>query len=703
MAVTHAPAQEKRPAFKGHALLIGCTRYPNLGPEFQLTGPGNDVKLMEHVLREKLVFSPEKITVLSEAAGETRSPTYQNIEREFKRLAREAQAGDHVFILMCGHGSQQPADTDIPDNYEPDGFDETFLPRDVGPWDGGKVKVSNAIVDNQLGDWLKAIRARGAEVCIIVDSCHSGTMVRGSEEEKARQISPTSLIPKDVFDKARKEAVAKAKAQKPPAKKLVPDLVAIYAALPTESTYELPLPPGSTERKYYGILTYAICRVLDQAQTPLTYRELVHRVRAQYVAWGRYWPTPFLEGKYMDREFLGVEEWPYRSHFVLSKQAEDRWQINAGSLHGLGTGSVLAVYTPAGQGNKLLGYVKIKQCRILEADVVPIEYSGKLAVKDPPEGSRCEVVFVDYGEQRFRVAVAASEDPSKPEQLKRFQVEMKRLAESLKPGAVLELSKDANRANWLVKYEGGKVYLSPTVASRKTESPLFGPFPVDDQLADNILTNLKKIARAQNLLKLAGESGGAVFRGPGAVAVDVEIVRYRDEKDRKGTVVEWKPGERFADGDLIGFRLRNKGRTEADVSLLFIDNGFGIDPLFPEAGVVTDNRLPPGNDKSIDTPPFRVRSDKFPGPDHLVVIAVEAKGQPIDFTCLAQPTLARARGHGRGQRSLQNPLGELLTHALYGVEGGHAKSATRGLEKPQIEKCAMHLLTWEAVPGTTKK
>src|SRR5580692_6005491 len=84
LAVAHTQAEEKKPAFKGHALLIGCTKYPNLRPEMQLVGPGNDVKLMEQVLREKLKFSADNITVLSEAAGgEAQRPTYANIEREF--------------------------------------------------------------------------------------------------------------------------------------------------------------------------------------------------------------------------------------------------------------------------------------------------------------------------------------------------------------------------------------------------------------------------------------------------------------------------------------------------------------------------------------------------------------------------------------------------------------------------------------------
>src|SRR5207248_7044693 len=85
-----------------HALLVGVTFYENLPKSKHLAGPGNDVQLMRKLLIDKMQFSPEQIVILSEQEGSRRGkefyPTRANIEREFKRLARIAQAGEQVVI-----------------------------------------------------------------------------------------------------------------------------------------------------------------------------------------------------------------------------------------------------------------------------------------------------------------------------------------------------------------------------------------------------------------------------------------------------------------------------------------------------------------------------------------------------------------------------------------------------------------------------
>ena len=40
--------------------------------------------------------------------------------------------------------------------------------------------VENAIVDDEIRIWVSAIRATGALVWVIVDTCHAGTMTRGA-------------------------------------------------------------------------------------------------------------------------------------------------------------------------------------------------------------------------------------------------------------------------------------------------------------------------------------------------------------------------------------------------------------------------------------------------------------------------------------------------------------------------------------------
>src|SRR5690606_15651718 len=113
-------------------------------------------------------------------------PTCANIEAAFERLIAKAASGSQVVILLSGHGFRFPlpeSQTEPldPNNPEPDGLDEAFLPAD---YQAGK----NMILDNQIAAWLDELRGKGSHVWIVFDSCHSGTMMRGGEWEVARTI-----------------------------------------------------------------------------------------------------------------------------------------------------------------------------------------------------------------------------------------------------------------------------------------------------------------------------------------------------------------------------------------------------------------------------------------------------------------------------------------------------------------------------------
>ncbi len=303
-----------------HALLVGCTKYDNLDPANYLVGPANDVLLFRDVLTNYYDFRDKDIVILSEAAGKEKGerfrPTRANIQREFAELARKAGKDDRVVILLGGHGSQQPdSKPDDPERFEPDGKEEIFLPADVGQWDGVS-RVKNAIVDYEFRDWLKDIRKTGASLWVIVDACHSSSVLR-SPTEKPREVEGNKLVPADVLrqaeDKARKRQEGRERGKKRLTFKLPPqepDLVAIYAAQSTEPTVELVLPEEGPERsrKPQGLLTYTLCKVLieaKEAKASLTYHQLLQRIHDHYKGWNRTYPTPLIEGKDRNREIFG--------------------------------------------------------------------------------------------------------------------------------------------------------------------------------------------------------------------------------------------------------------------------------------------------------------------------------------------------------------------------------------------------------------
>jgi hypothetical protein len=376
------------------------------------------VLLLERLLVKNYKFPPQNIVKLIEGGDQDRRPTRGNIEREFKRLIRDATEGDVVVIALSGHGSRQPDFLRPLADRKADGMSELFLPADTtGKWDKNNKRIEKAIIDFELRDWLTAIQNKGTFVWTIVDSCYSGTVTRG---EVARRILPEELVPQDVLQKATVQANQRnrgAPAQRGAGERgpiliekpeQMPNLVAIYATYPNEVTFEMRMPPGNVKGEVNGLLTYTLNYVLDNAKTPLTYRDLVDQIYAQYSAWGRVSPTPLVEGQRRNFEVLGQKEFTQRP-ILLSRGNGDTLKIDAGALHGLTEGSVLAVRPPAGKDDpdKVLGHVRIQGLRILDAEVVPSAFNGRPApaLASLPGGARCEPVVIDLGDLRLRVAV----------------------------------------------------------------------------------------------------------------------------------------------------------------------------------------------------------------------------------------------------------------------------------------------------------
>ena len=415
-AAEAAPAAGTR-----YALLIGCSDYINVKAQ-KLIGPPNDVALMKQLLTKRFEFKDDNIRAMTEDSPKAMRPRFANIAQQFERLAKDAKPGDWVFILLSGHGSQQPVDPATSDagNFEVDGLDEVFLPADVSVSDD-KTHFVNAVTDNQLRAWLRAIQDKQARIFLVVDACHSGSMVRGVGNETVREVKAEDVFAPAVIERAQTAAAARA-SQSPAAKpvpfRLAPDepnLVAIYAAQATEPTIELDLPlPNmlgmkARDAKRYGLLTFTINQVVTSAKAPLTYTELVQRVRSYYAGIGLGFPTPMIEGKHRD-QFLFSDERPVeRPSILLQRDATGVWAVNAGELQGLAEGSILAAYPLAGKrhGDKPVGYMKVVNggLSLDAATVAPCEFAGMPPSTKLVKGMRCAIAQVQCSVQPCRVAV----------------------------------------------------------------------------------------------------------------------------------------------------------------------------------------------------------------------------------------------------------------------------------------------------------
>lgn len=689
------------------ALLIGASQYPNLPKERWLRGPTNDVALVRILLLDKRTgFREDHLMVLSGWPENIAArPTRVNILQALQRLSNQCKKDDQVFVLFSGHGSQQP-DRPTPGDIEPDGLDEIFLPADISGWDEKEGTVKNALIDDEVHAWTEAMTKKGVFVWMVFDSCNSGTMTRdvGVTEQQVRRVDMKDLVPASVLAQVKEQpATTRGAGIQGGAFDMADNsggLVAIYAAQPFETTFETPLPGKSGS--VHGMLTYTIAKTLALAEGKFTYRQLADRVLTIYRALGVTQPTPFIEGSALDRVVLGKEMGDARSSFFLTGETTSRGHVmNAGTLQGLRPGTILDVFPPAGlaDSGKSIGYVKVAQVDAVASIVAPIKYEGRAAPRDEDLGaeSRCRIVQEEFGLPPIHVTVQNVDPKSgaavvcaKDAVPRSISATLKTLGERGLADAVYKVED----ADWLLRVNGKQAVLIPATGwqtgrgSGKPPSFAVGD-PADEKAFPIALRDrLARIARALRLIRIAaGEESGSAR--PGATRVTAELLRYDSPESGKATpVMPAAAGRVLRSGDTIAFRLANPSDHPIDVTLMFVDSGYGIQAIFPEPGTVEDNRLFPGQERI--TPKVTVTADTV-GAEQVVAIAVKASRERVDFSCLQQEALEQTRG----TRALgESPLGNLLVEAMFGEGGG-----TRGLKRAPLPFYNTVVIPWQTLPA----
>lgn len=141
------------------ALCIGINDYP--GTQNDLSGCVNDAGDWAAELGGR-GFETRKM-IDAEA-------THAAMTAAIGSLIKNAARGDTLVITYSGHG------TWVPDSSgdEPDGRDEGLCPYDIGS--------KGPLLDDEVRQ-LFAARTAGVRILLISDSCHSGSVTRGKEDD----------------------------------------------------------------------------------------------------------------------------------------------------------------------------------------------------------------------------------------------------------------------------------------------------------------------------------------------------------------------------------------------------------------------------------------------------------------------------------------------------------------------------------------
>ncbi len=172
------------------ALCIGINDYP--GTSNDLSGCVNDANDWADEL------SRRGFSVMRLIDGEA---TRAAMVSAIGRLIDEAVKGDSLVITYSGHGTW----VEDSSGDEPDNRDEALCPHDLA--------ANGPLLDDDL-HLLFMRRAGGVRIVLISDSCHSGSVTRGREEDldpglaKVRFMPPEAWMAKDKLPASQLSSIA---------------------------------------------------------------------------------------------------------------------------------------------------------------------------------------------------------------------------------------------------------------------------------------------------------------------------------------------------------------------------------------------------------------------------------------------------------------------------------------------------------------
>jgi hypothetical protein len=650
-------------ARENYALLIGANEYRNLEERWWLKGPANDVDLVATYLSATapVPFAPENITVLSDRREGATPATLSGIRAAFADLTMKVGPGDFVYLHFSGHGTQAPA---MDPSSELDGLDELFLPVDIGAWSNGVGAVENALVDDEIGEMIDGLRAKGADVWAVFDSCHSGTVTRavssGDEEVRTRELDPGVLGIEAVATRGTADPRLP---EDPPFETSsgagMGSFVAFFAAQTNEVTPEKNLPKGKPGRKPQGVFTYTLMETL--AEHPgATYGQIAQEVLRKYSVNNLARATPLFEGD-LDRVVFGgiaggrVAQWQ-------AEVAEGGFTIPAGRLHGLSEGAIMAVMmTAADATEKAVGYVELASVEAFTATGRAVEKDGKVLSPDLPKA-----VFLRKVDDNldFLLTVALPEPGTAPADALLAAVEALKVSAGPRlsfvgAGAEADLrlavipGSPRPDAIWVLPSTGLAEDLATTPSVDTADKD-------GEALAAALGDTLISMAKALNLLKL----GGAV----GAGNLDVEVAMLtRTPEDRTLKPLSFVPVPVLVPDDEVHVLAQNKMDQPVDVNVLYIGADYSISHWF-------SGRLQSGD--TLKKGLFKISADVL-GQERMVVVITPAKPQsPVeDLSFLTQPSVPLARTIG------VSALGDAFAEAGFGEKTRGAVALVDGSDE----------------------
>ena len=716
---------EASQAKERYAVLVGVSRYQYLDKSLQLNGPPKDVQLLREYLTNVEGFPDDHVICLIDNGNTDKEaePKYADIRAALKKLENELTTGDFALLYFSGHGSQQP-DQPGPDK-ERDGYDEIFLPADVKGWNKDKKAVENAIVDDEIAEFISAYRSQGADVWVIFDSCSSGTMTRGvgDESTRTRKVSPEDL---GILDELGDKRVLRSRGHGDADTSAFTDsstdssesnlgaLIQFFAARANEETIERLLPrkystkssstsltsspilqsAKGSEQDTIGLFTYSLVSAL-YLHPNINYDALAQRIIDEYKSISYTKSRPQFYGTNMDQRVFGGDSTlnlTFRATLVdtVSKLLTAE---RAGKLRGFDKGAIVSIH-PNAADTSMIGTGIVTEASLTESTINP-DWKEGAAVPD----KKWKPVHIRLVQPAYTPTVWISEvETVRDADNSRLRDIIDALEKDNIP--LVEFSDYNFDADYFVAFFDDRFWLlqpgqtlpcsvQVITAEERLEcertripEPLFWSSPDDTRKL------VSRAARARNLVKLQSFSNV-----PSSLKLKIEIGRKKNAGPSGEQQIEYLSWADIngvlKDGDTVFIGTIDKIRDTWDVFFFWVDSRLGITAL-QEVGASV--RLWRGD--NINRHPVALISTETAGTESLVIIADPVRdGKEANYHFLAQERYSKVATRSKGDHAPLSPLQTILEGIWTGEENVSSRSASKPATKgPQAH---VKVFTWK--------
>ena len=615
------------------ALLVGINDYSHVEKFDCLKGPKNDIRLMRNLLVDKLGIKSEDVLTLTECKHcnpdlkvETEL-THEGIAKAFRRhLINQATPDDICIFYFSGHGSKEyTSDT----TNEVDSQNETLVPCDSRD---SANKVSD-ILDDELFLWLQELGENDPQIILIIDSCHSGTIVR----DAVRKDIEIKGGPPDTRNQlpGRNYSIRRSLQKNTPSQWLPLDArYVLLSACEDKERAKCDLQEnGQFCSRFTRNLDIEVRHRLENHSFESTsYFDLIQGIRSRIKLYekkkgysGKDCQNPQAEGSLLTQQVFGTRllQTYYSVTEVDEKTGRMFVKINAGKAHAIESDMRFNVYpidcVDLDDDASLLGSISDLKVDLTQSEGF-FEPSGPIKI-DSLIGSK--LIVAEYSKKLKPLSVHLSRTPEMGE-------ELEEVLHDLAGSGLIQLSSQKVDVNLAVSFLDGEIIF-------EIEDQQY-IMTVPDQSAEKSLSDtIAQIARYHNVVREYEPNHNAHLANAVQIVVrrgDIEAGEFR-EKEQLPSGVELKSG------DLISVHIFNHHQKPLFCSLLecLPSPGFEIRPLYPLAVGAMDNRVSRKASRHLGV--FELAE-----PFGITILKLIATSQPSDFTNLLQPRMWHLRLRG---------------------------------------------------------